>query len=195
MCTTNALRSWQKWRKYPIFWRTRLIYLSLFAGSMQDFSYVYTNAFEITLEISCTKYPDANDLPDEWKLNKKSMMEYLKMVHVNIKGVVSDSNGNPVKDAQIIVVGLEGKPITSTERGEYWRLVLPGDHLVQVVANGWVFEWNSIHASWVVWKFVIFSKTEFYSIFSIYRYQSTSFQAVTVHPGQSTVLNFTLTAA
>lgn len=63
-------------------------------------------------------------------------MEYLKMVHVNIKGVVSDSNGNPVKDAQIIVVGLEGKPITSTERGEYWRLVLPGDHLVQVVANG-----------------------------------------------------------
>lgn len=103
---------------------------------MQDFNYVYTNSFEITLELSCTKYPSESYLPAEWKLNKRSLIEYLKMVHIGIKGIVSDSNGNIVPNADVFVEGLEGKPIRATGRGEYWRLLVPGRHRVKAIANG-----------------------------------------------------------
>lgn len=52
---------------------------------MQDFNYVYTNCFELTLELSCCKYPKAEELPKEWYKNKKSMIEYMKLVHMGVK--------------------------------------------------------------------------------------------------------------
>lgn len=107
-----------------------------FIGGMQDFNYHYTNCFEVTVELSCNKYPPASQLPDEWQLNKRSLIEYMKKVHIGIKGIVSDNTGKPIEEADIIVEGLEGKPIRSTERGEYWRLLLPGDYRVKVIADG-----------------------------------------------------------
>ncbi|KAI8420439.1 hypothetical protein MSG28_008929 [Choristoneura fumiferana] len=35
-------------------------------GGMQDFNYLATNAFEVTLELGCEKYPDASKLENEW---------------------------------------------------------------------------------------------------------------------------------
>lgn len=103
---------------------------------MQDFNYVFSNCFEVTLELACEKYPPASELPGEWELNKRSMIEYMKMVHIGIKGVVTDSNGNALKNAEVVVEGFEEKTIKTTERGEYWRLLLPGVYRVKVITNG-----------------------------------------------------------
>lgn len=105
-------------------------------GGMQDFNYVFTNCFELTLELSCCKYPLADRLPDEWHKNKRSLIEYMKQVHSGIKGLVQDVNGYPVKGAEIMVEHLEQKSVTTTERGEYWRLLLPGTYNVYVSAFG-----------------------------------------------------------
>ena len=37
---------------------------------MQDFNYVYSNCFEITIEFSCCKYHNVNQLPVEWSIKK-----------------------------------------------------------------------------------------------------------------------------
>ena len=53
---------------------------------MQDFNYVHSNCFEITIELTCCKYPDRSTLVTEWENNKKSMLKYMEAVHLGIKG-------------------------------------------------------------------------------------------------------------
>ena len=105
-------------------------------GGMQDFNYVFSNCFEIMLELSCCKYPLAKELPKEWAKNKRSLIEYMKSVHVGVKGIVRDANGYPIKDAEVYVEGYESKPIRTTDRGEYWRLLTPGRYYMTAQAFG-----------------------------------------------------------
>ena len=57
---------------------------------MQDYNYVRSNAFEITVEVSCCKFPSESTLERFWKENKKSLLAYLKLVHTGLSGFVKD---------------------------------------------------------------------------------------------------------
>ncbi|PSN43472.1 hypothetical protein C0J52_03215 [Blattella germanica] len=105
-------------------------------GGMQDFNYVHSNCFEVTFELSCCKYPNASKLPTEWSNNKESLLAFIESTHMGVKGIVSDENGNPIQGA---VIGVEGilHNVTTTERGEYWRLLLPGSYKLSVTAWGY----------------------------------------------------------
>uniref|UniRef100_A0A1B0AK14 Peptidase M14 domain-containing protein n=1 Tax=Glossina pallidipes TaxID=7398 RepID=A0A1B0AK14_GLOPL len=105
-------------------------------GGMQDFNYVFANCFELTIELTCCKYPLAVTLPDEWASNKRSLMNFVKQAHIGIKGLVKDVNGYPIHDARIVVSGFEGKTVRTTQRGEFWRLLVPGIYDVQAMAFG-----------------------------------------------------------
>ncbi|CAL8120113.1 unnamed protein product [Orchesella dallaii] len=102
-------------------------------GGMQDFNYVHSNCFEITMELSCCKFPDARTLLTEWGNNEESMYKYIEATHMGIRGIVKDTNGDPVEGAEIIVEGID-HPIQTTKRGEYWRLLVPGNYRVGVKA-------------------------------------------------------------
>ncbi|ELK02481.1 60S ribosomal protein L23a [Pteropus alecto] len=53
-----------------------------FQSGMQDYNYVWAQCFEITLELSCCKYPREEKLPSFWNHNKASLIEYMKQVHL-----------------------------------------------------------------------------------------------------------------
>ena len=54
------------------------------------------NCFEITLELSCCKYPASSSLKTEWDNNKESMLKYTEEIHKGIKGFVKDEEGKSI---------------------------------------------------------------------------------------------------
>ena len=112
-------------------------------GGMQDFNYIFTNDFEITLELSCCKYPRKYYLNKEWERNKRSMLEYLKQVHRGVKGLVYTSYHDDITKDELTVQSnavvsvtnsggdLIRKQVSSSDRGEYWRLLMPGQYWIQ----------------------------------------------------------------
>merc|ERR1711997_383895 len=77
------------------------------------------------------------------------MGEYMKQVHRGVKGVISTSmegvegagagqlsqeEGRPLAGAVLVVTDTAGraieKNVTSTERGEFWRLLMPGEYIL-----------------------------------------------------------------
>lgn len=44
---------------------------------MQDFNYLSSNDFEITLELGCEKYPATNVLQLEWERNKNALINFM----------------------------------------------------------------------------------------------------------------------
>ncbi|XP_030001224.1 probable carboxypeptidase X1 isoform X2 [Sphaeramia orbicularis] len=106
-------------------------------GSMNDFSYLHTNCFEVTVELSCDKFPHASELPIEWENNRESLLVYMEQVHRGIKGVVRDKDtGAGIADA-IIKVDEIDHHIRSVADGDYWRLLNPGEYRVMATAEGY----------------------------------------------------------
>ena len=65
---------------------------------MQDFNYHFSSCFETTIEVSCCKYPKIDALAEEWKNNLRSILTYLKMANMGIKGIITDrTTGKPIQ--------------------------------------------------------------------------------------------------
>ncbi|XP_047467287.1 probable carboxypeptidase X1 [Mugil cephalus] len=106
-------------------------------GSMNDFSYLHTNCFEVTVELSCDKFPHVSELPIEWENNKESLLVYMEQVHRGIKGVIRDKiTKQGIADA-IVKVEDHEHDIRSAADGDYWRLMNPGEYKVEVWAEGY----------------------------------------------------------
>jgi hypothetical protein len=120
------------------------------SGGMQDFNYLSSNDFEITLELGCDKYPPASQLKQEWEDNKKALMEFMWMAHMGVKGTVTEvESGKAIPNAVIQAKNVTslGKgqrrndhidhDITSVHDGDYWRLLTPGEYEITVSADGY----------------------------------------------------------
>ncbi|CAK8688821.1 unnamed protein product [Clavelina lepadiformis] len=100
-------------------------------GGMQDFNYLHTNCFEITIELGCQKFPPESKLGQEWENNKESLIAFTEQALIGVKGLVTDSQGKPVEKAVVKVGGID-HDITTTRHGEYWRLLIPGNYVITV---------------------------------------------------------------
>ncbi|KAG8185509.1 hypothetical protein JTE90_019764 [Oedothorax gibbosus] len=108
------------------------------AGGMQDYNYVYSNCYEITLEVSCCKYPKAENLSIEWENNKDALISYIEKIHMGFKGTVVDSiTKEPIEQAYVVVTGIDHN-VTTTKTGHYWRLILPGVYTVKFSSHGYM---------------------------------------------------------
>ncbi|XP_015261200.1 PREDICTED: carboxypeptidase M [Gekko japonicus] len=107
-------------------------------GGMQDYNYIWGQCFEITLELSCCKYPPKEELPSFWNDNKIALIEYIKQVHQGVKGRVLDKDGESIAD---VIVEAKGRshvcPYKTNRDGEYYLLLLPGDYVLNATAPGY----------------------------------------------------------
>ncbi|KAK1894458.1 putative carboxypeptidase X1 [Dissostichus eleginoides] len=114
-------------------------------GSMNDFSYMHTNCFEVTVELSCDKYPHVSELPIEWENNKESLLVYMEQIHRGIKGVVRDKMTKQGISDAVIKVEDHDHDIRSAADGDYWRLLNPGEYKVVVWAEGYIPSMRRCH--------------------------------------------------
>lgn len=105
-------------------------------GGMQDYNYVWFGCYEVTLEISCCKFPPAHELKKYWTDNQLSMVKFLAEAHRGVQGFVSDQNGAPIEKASMKIKGRDVGFLT-TKYGEFWRILLPGVYKLEVCGLWW----------------------------------------------------------
>lgn len=110
--------------------------LSSVTGGMQDWNYVYTGTFEITLELSCTKYPKESELSSFWDENHEALIKYMEEAYRGTYGFVHSSIGTPIENVAITVDNNTHATYT-TKSGEFWKLLLPGRYNISFEAEGY----------------------------------------------------------
>lgn len=104
-----------------------------FPGGMQDYNYAYRGCMELTLEISCCKYPPAKELPKFWNDNKKALTKYCEQALHGVTGRILDAETlRPIRNASLQIIGrnITFKPYRT---GEFWRILLPGHYKLKVL--------------------------------------------------------------
>ncbi|XP_060880533.1 carboxypeptidase D-like isoform X3 [Metopolophium dirhodum] len=106
-------------------------------GSMQDYNYAWHGCMEITLEMSCCKYPPASFLESHWKDHLKPLLTWMEQAHRGVKGFVTNQiTGKPIPNATVSLTDRENH-INTTVNGEYWKILLPGVYKLRVNAIGY----------------------------------------------------------
>lgn len=47
---------------------------------MNDFSYLHTNCFEISIFLGCDKFPHESELATEWENNREALLAFIEQV-------------------------------------------------------------------------------------------------------------------
>ena len=82
-------------------------------GGMQDYNYIWHGCMEITLELSCCKFPPASELPKFWEDNRASLLQFIGEAHRGVKGFVKDENAVSIEGAsmKVRIQFSSGKPL------------------------------------------------------------------------------------
>ena len=69
---------------------------------------------------------------EEWERNQSPLLSFLEVARTAARGLVTHQDGRPASGATVVVSD-RPKDLVTTERGEWWRLLVPGSYRVQAV--------------------------------------------------------------
>ncbi|XP_021902412.1 carboxypeptidase SOL1 isoform X3 [Carica papaya] len=115
-------------------------------GGMQDWNYIYAGCFELTLEISDNKWPDAKELPIIWEYNRMSMLNLVaSLVKTGVHGrIFSSDSGRPLPGF-IMIKGINYTVKAGRAFADYHRMLAPeGKYQVVATVPGYKLKTTSI---------------------------------------------------
>ncbi|CAH1406668.1 unnamed protein product [Nezara viridula] len=102
-------------------------------GSMQDYNYK-SGTMELTLEISCCKYPPSDQMCSIWDENKLALLKLAAESCRGVRGRVIDASEKPIAGAKISILG-RNMTVRTNDQGYYFRILLPGRYFIKVEAE------------------------------------------------------------
>ena len=114
-------------------------------GGLQDWSYLWTKAFDITLEQNEVKWPNQNQLPGLWDENREAMISYIERIHgPSIKGIIIDNESGLPVSCSISIEGINNTILNDPQNGDYYRLLTPGSYQITFNAIGYESQTQSV---------------------------------------------------
>lgn len=105
-------------------------------GSLQDWSYGFTSAVDLTIEVGNNKWPPSSHLDSYWNLNQESLLSLIEFVQNGLHGTVTSIDGLPL-DAWITINSPGINLRTDPQVGDYHRMLLPGTYTVTAHSDGY----------------------------------------------------------
>lgn len=109
-------------------------------GGRQDFFTYFHQGREVTIELSDTKLLSPSLLPAYWYYNKESFLDYMENTYYGIRGIVTDTSGNPVKaKIEIPAHDLDNSEVYSDSiTGAYYRMIAAGTYTITFSADNYI---------------------------------------------------------
>jgi hypothetical protein len=105
-----------------------------------DYLLYYGHCRDICLELSHTKFPAENRLPEFWDCNLQSMLNYMEQVLFGIRGTVTDTlTGEPL-NAKVFIENhdtLNSHVYSHLPHGDYYRPIYEGTYNVTFSCDGY----------------------------------------------------------
>lgn len=106
-------------------------------GGMQDWLYRYQGCLALTVELSEEGFPDPAAFDDYWEANRSAMLAYMELALSGVRGIVMDAETGEPLAAQIRVDGIDTIMYSDPDFGDYHRMLLPGEYVIQFTADGY----------------------------------------------------------
>jgi len=109
-------------------------------GNRQDYMNYFHQCREFIYEMSNEKLVPADELPDFWEWNYRSLLNYMEQTLFGISGTVTDANtGDPVV-AQVFIENhdVDSSMVFTNEFGIYYRPIHAGNYSVTFSATGYL---------------------------------------------------------
>lgn len=101
-------------------------------GGMQDWSYLWHNDLQVTIELSDSKWPQYSQIPQFYNDNKESMLKYIQLIHQGAGVRLSDRSAS---GKVTILKGSQSLGTYGFQNGEFYKVLDPGSYTFQVEAT------------------------------------------------------------
>lgn len=105
-------------------------------GGMQDWSYVFYNDLQVTVELSNTKWPRYSQIPGFYKDNKESLLVYAEAIHQGAGFKLASKNNGTVKIKQNLNGREKDLGKFGFNKGEFFKVLDAGEYQFTVSVNG-----------------------------------------------------------
>ncbi len=102
-------------------------------GGMQDWSYIWHNDLQITIELSDAKWPNYAQIPAFYRSNRDSMLRYMELVHQGAG--VKFANKRATGTVVVKTAGGQALGSYGFQNGEFYKVLAPGDYVFEVRAG------------------------------------------------------------
>jgi hypothetical protein len=104
-------------------------------GGMQDWSYVFHNDLQLTIELSDDKWPNYSEIPAFYNKNKDSMIELIKVIHQGAGFAFTNKTLNAKGTVKIMTN--DGVSIGSFgfSNGEFYKVLTPGKYIFEIKSD------------------------------------------------------------